>query len=930
MKFTLVRMGLVALMISALAGCGGGSDGSNGATGATGASGAAGAPGKDATATVSAGTNAATPTAASSAAWIALAPQVAVTGVTIASPPVVKFTIKDAAGNPVVGLGNKSQSSTATVASLTNIAFTLAKLVPGSGNEPSKWVSYLVVRPPTVAEKTAVPAASSCNAATNATWCGTYPTSDTQGTLVDNGDGSYQYTFLRDPKEAATIVASLTDSADGFYKKADVGDVSFDATLTHRLGIQIGGNAPGTGTNTPTGVTVTPAVAMVKTANATYDFRPDGGAVTTTRNIVKIDSCNGCHDGKVLAHGSRKDPQYCMTCHTDQIKYGFNAGNATSTNGGLTLTGTTRPTTAILDGRAIGNFPNMLHKIHMGKELVKTGYNFNASAEGKFNEVTYPQPVTNCVKCHDGSATATNKTADGDNWKSKPSLLACGACHDGINFAAGTGVTLANKAADVAAGKAVGTTQTGHIGGAKADNATCILCHTAADIPVYHVTVDPIGANGRAGYPLNTAQDVPTPGYPSGQGPSIPLASQLNMPAGVYKIGMEIKQVTVTGAAGAKKATVVYRILKDGAPVTFNATGYLIDNVYGTPSIYVAYGLPQDGIATPADWNASINATVRDIRDAKSGNSQTAPDASGYYTATLGATIPDNATMVTAALGINYDGFVQLNNPAYPKGIRLREPQFAVKVADNFTARRSIVSNAKCNSCHGQLGVSPSFHGGARNNGEGCAICHSANNSTGHTGATYSYGGGWNVGIKNLVHSIHSSAKRAQAFTYEATAANPNGFKEVTYPGVLQNCEQCHVAGSYDFSTSANSAAVPNLLWSTEAKTDMSNPSNVASIGLSPWITTLAAGQTNYTSDNLVTSPITASCFGCHDSSSAVAHMQLNGGSVYARASAVSSGSAGVRPAVGASNGFAFNKVESCMVCHAAGKVADIKAAHIK
>jgi OmcA/MtrC family decaheme c-type cytochrome len=352
-----------------------------------------------------------------------------------------------------------------------------------------------------------------------------------------------------------------------------------------------------------------------------------------------------------------------------------------------------------------------------------------------------------------------------------------------------------------------------------------------------------------------------------------------------------------------------------------------MNNVDGTPSIYVAYAVPQDGIAAPADWNASINASVLDIRNAKAGTgTQTGPDASGYYTATLATVIPDAAKMVTGAVGINYNGFVQLGLAAYPKGIRLREPAFAIKLADGFTARRAIVSNAKCNNCHGQLGVSPSFHSGARNNGEGCAICHQANTATGHTGAANNFGGGWNVGIKNMVHSIHGSAKREQAFTYEATALNPNGFKEVTYPGVLSNCEQCHVAGSYDFSATANAAAVPSLLWTTDAKADMSNPTSAPSIGLSPWITSLGKGQINYTADNLVTSPVTSACFGCHDSGIAVAHMQLNGGTILGLVSTVSTG--GARPAIGAATGFGFTKVETCMVCHASGKVADIKAVH--
>ena len=80
------------------------------------------------------------------------APQVSVTSVTIANAPGVELTVKDAAGNPVLGLADMAQSATATVAGLTNIAFTLAKFVPGTmlsaigktaNAEPSKWVGYL-------------------------------------------------------------------------------------------------------------------------------------------------------------------------------------------------------------------------------------------------------------------------------------------------------------------------------------------------------------------------------------------------------------------------------------------------------------------------------------------------------------------------------------------------------------------------------------------------------------------------------------------------------------------------------------------------------------------------------------------------------------------------------------------------------------------
>jgi len=862
-----------------LQGCGGGDDGAAGPAGPAGATGATGPAGKDLTAVVKVAD-------LSSDSWADLKPQVTVTGVTIASPPVVTFTVKDDKGNPVIGLGNTSKSSTATVSSYPNLAFALAKLVPAQDGSPSKWVSYIV---------TTVPSTTTAATATR-------PSTDNTGTLVDNGDGSYKYTFYRDITKVKDQVAAMTLTAPN--AAVDLGDLTYEPSLTHRLVVTVSGAARGTGSNTADAVTVIPSVNMKNPSHGFYDFIPATGKVVTAtdtqREIVKISACFECHTKFTFHGGGRQDTKYCVVCHTDQRKFGRTEATTTATG----YSGSTYK----INGHTVGNLPNFIHKLHMGEELMKTGYNYGGVL---FNEILYPQPITNCVKCHSNSTA----TPQGDNWKNVPSRLVCGACHDGINFATGQGTTLAGETH-------------GHIGGAKADDKLCVLCHDATNIPLYHVTVDPTGSSGRAGYPVNTATNVPTPGYPSGQGPSIPVTSQLgNLPAGVFKIDYEISKVTVSGAAGAKKASVIYRILKDGSPVTLNSTGYLIDNVDGSPSIYVAYGVPQDGITTPVDWNASINATVKDIRDAKNGNSQTGPDASGWYTAKLGATVPDAATMVTGAIGINYQGFVQLGHAAYPNGIRLREPAFVMKTADGNTARRSIVTAAKCNSCHGQLGVKPSFHGGARNNGAGCAMCHTPNNATGHVGAANNFGGGWSVAVKNLVHGIHGSSKREQPFTYEATADNPNGFGNVTYPSVLNNCEQCHVAGSYDFSASANAAALPNLLWTTDARGDMSNPTNAASIGLSPWVT----AQTNYTVDNLVTSPVSSSCFGCHDSKAAVAHMRGNGGTIVSLASTVGNGVA--RPVTTTSpptNGaFKFTATEACMVCHGTGKAVDIKSAHM-
>ena len=67
----------------------------------------------------------------------------------------------------------------------------------------------------------------------------------------------------------------MTDPAGN--NKADLGDLTYDANLTHRLTIQISGNAPGTGTNTPNGVQTTAGVPLRAPVDVIYDFIPATG-----------------------------------------------------------------------------------------------------------------------------------------------------------------------------------------------------------------------------------------------------------------------------------------------------------------------------------------------------------------------------------------------------------------------------------------------------------------------------------------------------------------------------------------------------------------------------------------------------------------------------------------------------------------------------
>jgi OmcA/MtrC family decaheme c-type cytochrome len=949
MKSTLVRLGFVVLMIGTLAGCGGGGGGDN-----TPPPGPGPGPGPGPvtpTVPVPSGNAPVTLTPATPAAtFAALAPVVVVGGVSVNSPPCVAFSIADKNNNGIIGFGSTSQSATATLASYPNLAFALAKLIPGTNNAPSRWVSYIVTTVPT---KNATTGAITASVPTR-------PSTDNTGTLTDNKNGTYLYCFYRDVKAAAAQVAAATLTAPNVA--ADLDDLTFDPNAVHRLTIQVSGNAPGTGTNTPNGVQATPGVPMANPVNAIFDFIPATGKQVTAsgREITATANCNQCHqnlggfptataaESDATFHGgNRNNVQYCVVCHTEQRKYGQpEAATVTATNGAINYDGvdatgapvTTGKGTYRINGLAVGKLGSHIHKIHMSQNLTKIGYNYG----GVIYETAckFPQDIRNCTKCHDGSANAATsktgsvQTAQGDNWMTVPNRSACGACHDGINFVTGKGVTLADAQAGLI------KSQFGHVGGSQPDDSACVLCHKGTDIATFHIPVTPPSPDnslllGGTNNNTNAAS----------------IASNTDrLPAGAIKVSYEIQSVSRNAS---KRPVMVFRLLQNGTAVPFktpSATQTEIwDNFMGAPSVYFVFAVPQDNTTAPADFNASTSAYLRTLWNGNLGGTPvgtlTGPDANGFYTATLTTvTIPDNAVMLTGGLGYSYNvktslPLTQTNLPDYPVaaatgtgltagmpnktgGLVVIAPD-AQMIATGYTGRRPIVEDARCNKCHLELGpfTEDAFHAGQRNDGTTCSWCHNPNQNN----------GGWSGDSTYFVHGIHAAAKRAVPFTWHAASAT-DGFYNIGYPGILNNCETCHVPGTYDFSAAASSAALSNRLYRATA----TGTTVAATFSTSPYIaqtagtvyganfsfsaatgaTVQAAGTT------LVNSPVAGVCFSCHDgkmvsdpSQNVVTdHMvKFGGGSINSPRTT------------------ALATAEQCILCHGPNStIAPIKAMHNK
>jgi OmcA/MtrC family decaheme c-type cytochrome len=607
--------------------------------------------------------------------------------------------------------------------------------------------------------------------------------------------------------------ARLTDNLDGTYTYVcsgltSTGVAAYDPAATTRIGLQI---------STAAGITAKPL-------QITYNFIPAGGT-PLTRAVVSTAACAECHGTQNgIAHGSRYEADWCVVCHTRET---------------------------LRNGETV-EFKSMVHSIHTSQ----TRSFLDAS------EVTYPQDIKNCAKCHHGAADAAN-------WMNVPSAEACGSCHRTVNFATGAG----------------------HLAGIQ-PNTACAGCHNAAYIQSKHLT------------------DYATPNNPS-------------VPTGDVNFAYEIQSVTLnsTSTTTATNPIIKFRILANenatpSTPVTF-ATYTTVPSVptmltvgthtfSGSPSFLVAYALPQEGLtnnaATMNDFNnlgkaaaqpASISLT--NLWNGTAGT-LTGPDGSGYYTATITSTtgkFPAAAKMRTIALQ-GYFTQVDTNTGRHTLSV--------TGTVTGDTVRRAVVDPVKCGGCHEMF----EGHGGNRNIGLGsnsapvagidngivvCVLCHNPNLSSSGRGAdpatvlsrmsttdqAHMTAAGFNPAdpstypeasqnLKDLIHATHASGVRTEPYRFVRDRGTSGVFyydmSEVTFPGRIGDCEICHFAGTY------NPPTINGLLSSTYETTDGNAATSVATDrGTVP------------NANDIVTPPVTAACITCHDTNAPVTHMNAQGGS---------------------------------------------------
>jgi OmcA/MtrC family decaheme c-type cytochrome len=469
---------------------------------------------------------------------------------------------------------------------------------------------------------------------------------------TDNGDGTYTYTYTSGtPYTDPTFVAAPASTSHG-------GDPLPAATLaqvapemdaygdTQRVVLRVAGVSGDYATGMAIQDFTLADSGDPATADAVTSVAPD-------RVLAPITGCKQCHSDNMqnAAHASSyPDTRACNICHSPISGWPHSA-NTTGTGYYATANAYGQDITA--DGAWLTRY---IHQLHDG----------NAWFDGPAGEVTYPENIKNCAKCHNGDDNMS------DAWKTNPTKLACTACH--------------NVAADAHPND-------------QADNTLCAGCHTAGSNVLGGVEIGITAVHQVT--TLKNAPDVSiTPNYTT--------AIDITPPAnGVDYVAGEAPTITLTatnadGAMDPANFTAarlyVYGPRAKSLPVL--TPGSSTDSAYIAELAADPTATPTQGVNLLSDPAATIDAT------SISYTLQAIPDGmtAGTYMVMAYLTDP-SSRQIAGGHTYNIDGW-QLTT---------------IKInTDTDTPR---VAGTGCNKCHDLNDWTSTAHR-AYFGTDGCLACH--------------------------------------------------------------------------------------------------------------------------------------------------------------------------------------------------------------
>lgn len=562
--------------------------------------------------------------------------------------------------------------------------------------------------------------------------------------------------------------------------------------------------------------------------NAPYDFVPAGGSPTFTRLIVNNATCNACHDNLEMHGEARFDVEYCVTCHNP---YSIDPDTAAKEWGGTV------------------DMKQMIHKIHFGQELTY-GYSIIGyrGTLHDYSNIKFPQSVSNCTTCHQESDATVPQAG---NWKEVQNRATCGSCHDKIDWDGSKGDPALLHWGDLVF----------------LEDGQCATCHgpdsTVLDgayrVEAAHALKDAIAAEAFEYDVVSVANtavgDNPTvqirvldPTDPNYATDPDSTAYDLNDPNGPFQVGSARLRVDIA----------------------WN------NDDFGNLD-------PNDDLARPADSGAPFAPIVIDFKTGAVNVGNNVFEK----TADIEDVIPSGVSGSGTAV-LEGRPQVDLGNGLESLAVAGAGLAFAIDDPEPI-GRRKVVDIGKCNDCHKTLAL----HGDNRvGNTELCATCHNPNATdinrrVADSDCDAKLGlDDVSIDLKRMIHRIH--AGNVGVCGYRNTA---HDYNDVVYPGRLNNCEGCHLAGTYY-------PVDPNAVLATTV--DAAPPDGT--------------GDRSTLTDDVAISPNTAVCSSCHMSDLARNHMIQNGGDFNA-------GKDDTGKLISSGN-------ETCQVCHGPGSTADVGVMH--
>jgi OmcA/MtrC family decaheme c-type cytochrome len=490
----------------------------------------------------------------------------------------------------------------------------------------------------------------------------------------------------------------------------------------------------------------------------------------------------------------------------------------------------------------------LIHNIHSARadyQIIGFGGRLH-----EWSDLVWPQDIRNCETCHDEDNLDTPQAS---NWRLVANRASCGTCHydDGVP---GSGHDYAIE---------FGIHPLALV---FTDDTQCLICH---------------GPDGTIVDP-DTGRLVQTP-----------IAHEILEDTAAEAFQYEVVSITNTGPGEAPTASI--RVLDPTDP-NFEtdpaSTAYDINDPAGPFQtagarlrLDIAWTTVDIGNLDPNDDLARSPTSGQPFApiavDFKSG---AVNDGNNVFSKAASSAIPTG--IAGSGLAI-LEGRPQVLIDGSLESLKVAASGISFVITDATPQdRRKVVDIAKCNDCHKDLAM----HGDNRSgNTEVCSTCHNPNATDIRrrvAGSACDMELGLDdeaIDLKRMIHGIHSASVGLCGFGNSA-----HSYFDLEYPGHLNNCEGCHLAGTYY-------PVDPAVVLATTVDVGADRSSLI---------------------DDVAISPNAAVCSSCHEHKTDIAteHMTQNGGDF-----AAGKDDTGALISTG---------IETCQVCHGPGRTADVKIMH--